>query len=330
MNARGQADPWPLGGHVITRTRDFEEMRHRVRIVFCPHEAWFTTSDTTLAAEQRGLRLRHTTPTITAYGGDVTVRVDELPLYALQIPLRGTAAVWSGAERVASGVACASTPSADDTFAMRMPRDCVQLIWAIDTVLVREYASLLVAEDVGGSPVRLELGLDLSAQRGKLVRRLVKGLLDCVQRNPRCATDPLLIRNVEGALATGLLRAQWPGYRQAAAAALPASRPVVAEAMERLAAGPERFAAFPDLAGAVGVSAPALQAGFRRAGVSAERFHTAALQRHVYQRLYRTDPTAGRTVGDVCDQFGVLFRDAFAIGYRQHFGETMEQTLARE
>lgn len=318
----------PLASHERFRTRDVDEARAQVGRTFCPHDLRLAGRSARLDARMHGLALGDTGLYYLDYGAEVTITPGALEdFYLVQMPLAGAAQIRCGREEIVSTPRLASVPAPTDALSMRWGAGNPQLIvWIRRSALEEGLGTLLGRRP--GRPVRFDLGMDLTSPAA----RSWLGVVDMLRRevdNPGGMLEqPLIVRQLESLLTTQLLFTQPHTFSAALRAGQPrVAPPTVRRAMEII----EEHAAEPltvaDVAEAVGVSARALQDGFRRhLGTTPVSYLRDVRLDRVRAELTAAAPGT-TTVTDVAYRWGFFHPGRFAAAYRERFGESPSRTL---
>lgn len=318
----------PLAAHELIHTGDIDKAHAEVSNAFCPYE--LRVGDERVDARLHGVRFDHTGLYYLTYGVEAHISPGMLQdFYQVQIPLAGRAEVKCGGERMVSTSQRASVPSATEALDMKWGRVNPHLIVCIDRRSLEGHLGALLGRPVC-RPIVFSLGMDLTASAGRSWLGIVALMRQEAEREGAMLGHPLVVREFEALLMTGLLLGQPNNYTSA----LHGERPKVApstirraiELMEGNAAEPLTVA---DVARTVGVSVRALQDGFRRhLEITPLGYLRAVRLDRVYTELTASSPGM-TTVSQVACRWGFHHFGRFAAAYRAHCGETPSETLRR-
>ncbi|GAB3706143.1 AraC family transcriptional regulator [Mariniluteicoccus flavus] len=295
------------------RTADVDLARTEVARLFCPHH---------LRPGPRGVRLR-----LNARRGESVgiveldygfpVRIDPGQLerfYLVQVPLAGRALIAHGGKEFTSTPSIAAVLSPDDPVAMVWGERNPQLLCWLERSAVDAAASRLAGDALRG--VRFAPLMDLTAPTAA-------AWVASLRRAARTPGSP-----DETSLITSLLLAQ-PHNHSAKVASPGPPMSSVRRAMAYMRAHVADPVTLPEVAVATGVGVRALQKGFR-AEVDATPMEWL---RDLRLDLARDQLAAAdahlATVTGIATGLGIQHLGRFAVHYRDRFGESPSQTLAR-
>lgn len=325
-DAARPAEP-PLAAHRLFETRDLDEARARIAHQFCDHYLGLTNRAGRLDVQYNTVALG---PSVSLnylrYGDEVRITPGRFDSFFLvQIPLAGTAHVTVGGMSVDSDRRVASVGSPTEPVDMVWSDGCAQLL-----VYIRRRAIEELAAPAPGRPfpVVFQPGLDLRSAKGAAWRNLVQLALDDVESGGGLFTSELVASHFEHALVTGLLAAQ-ANNRTARGSQRRIGSRAVRQVLEAMEASPEVPWRLAELAAHAGVSARALQEGFRRElGVTPMSQLRRIRLRRAHDDLAR--PSSGAdSVASVAARWGFGHLGRFAQAYRVEYDELPSQTLAR-
>ncbi|WP_067814283.1 AraC family transcriptional regulator [Nocardia inohanensis] len=190
-----------------------------------------------------------------------------------------------------------------------------------------------VAADSGApGPLRFHGMAPLSAETARQWRTLTRFthrqllLEDSPLAHPlvQAAAEEMIARS---ALATFPNSTMTASYRPGAGWMSPAT---VGRAMEFIESHAAQPITTSDIAAAAGVSARAVQQGFRRRLDTTPMAYLRSIRlAAVRDELRRSDPTTGVDITEVAARWGFPHAARFAVWYRRQFGEHPEETLHR-
>lgn len=316
-----------LANHQLFATRDLDEARAKVATQFCDHYLGLTSKTGTLdvayrtAAVGDGVSLNYL-----RYGDEVRITPGRFnDFYLIQIPLEGTARVTVGGVTVDSDRSAASIGSPTEPVDMMWSDGCEQLLVYIRRGLVED----MVAPTPGSrQPVVFDPRLDLTSAAGAAWLGLVRLAVADVDSDRRTLTAPLVARHFEHTLISALLAGQ--GHSSPPAPGTTVGSRAVRQVVELMEATPEMPWRLADLAGHAGVSARALQEGFRsQLGVTPMTQLRRIRLRRAHRDLCRQDSTTA-SVAEIAARWGFGHLGRFAEAYRGEYDELPSHTLGRQ
>ncbi|WP_203716020.1 AraC family transcriptional regulator [Asanoa siamensis] len=262
------------------------------------------------------------------FGADVAIGADILDAYHVNLPVAGAiGSEHRGAITVASPRRAAVYRPGAGAHAGRWSADCRSLGIRVDRASLEAELEALVGRPIRG-PIRFGPSFDTTMGAGLTWSRMAN-LLRSELENPHSALlQPLVAERYAQGMLSGLLFATDHQYAEALTAHVPPARPrTVRRAVQVMEADPTHPFTTAELARLAGVSARALQEGFRRhVGLS-----PMAYLQHVrmgYAREELRHPVPGRdTVAAIAHAWGFGHLGRFAAAYRERFGESPSATL---
>ncbi|MBO4271265.1 AraC family transcriptional regulator [Microbispora triticiradicis] len=322
--------PLAFAAHQRVCTRDVDEAEARVgealgRYAVRPVElgAHIDACMTGIEFGEVGLYCLH-------YGTEVLITPQMVDTHLLvEVPLSGTAQMSHGHERIVSTPGLACVLSLTRPMSVRWSAGHCGLFTRFDRGALEDQLGRLIGRRPD-RPLTFSLGMDLTRPSARSWRSVVELLRREAETGGGMLEHPLVARQLEGLLMTQLLMAQPSNYVDELR---DGHRRVAPPTVKRAVRLIEEHAGEPltveDIAEAVGVSARALQEGFRRhldktpmgylRDVRLDRART---------ELTVTDPVAA-TVTDVAYRWGFTHLGRFSLAYRQRFGESPSETLRR-
>lgn len=318
----------PLDRFRLFESQDVEETRELVSRVFCDHELNLVGRGEKIDTRMNCRRLLNIAIAAITYTGEVKVEPGEcesfFPVMAL---LSGRGTFHSGAETLQAlpGLIPVGSPTAH--LRMRLAAETNLVIARIERTSLELRLSELLDRSLPW-PIRFSLAMDTSTPWGRgwyESFRLCTLQLD--SEGPAWA-GTLAARGLEAWLMEMLLFAQRSNYTDMLAGnALPVPNRTVGTAMDIIQAHPEQEHSVGSLARAAGVSARALQEGFRRyAGKPPLTYLRGVRLQRAHDALRVALPGA-TTVGEIASHWGFPHMGRFAGWYRKQFGESPSQTL---
>jgi AraC-like DNA-binding protein len=190
---------------------------------------------------------------------------------------------------------------------------------------LEDHAALIRGTEPG-RPREQSFRIDLASGVGVTLEPLIALLWKVV---PQANPSPVLLANLRDALLTALVTVPSATSRSSRARTPPSpSKAIVRRVEAYIDAHAREPLVLADLVGVAGVSARTLQVGFLAA-------HGTSPMAYVQQRRLaraREDlqsAARGTTVTEVARRLGFIAAGRFSVAYRQRFGESPSQTLAR-
>jgi len=320
----------PLEKHKVFESRDVEEIRDRVGKIFCPHRIDAVGRAPELDARMHCRRLRNVAMTYVSYGWDVRVTPGELhSFFAVLAPTAGRGTFQCGYEQAQadSRNICVVTPT--EPLSMRLSGDCGNLVIRIE----RSAVEARLAQMIDGAlrePIRFKLGMDVTAGFARSWYGALTTAVSDLDSSDSMLTHPLWLEQFEETLITGLLLAQPHNYSSMLNGEdRPLPSRLLGIAVDLIEGHPDWTHTTASLARQAGVSVRALQKAFREQLDSSpsEYLRGVRLQR-VHDELCAAQHDT-TTVGEVAAKWGLAHHGRFAAVYRERFGESPKQTLAR-
>ena len=321
-----------LAGFCRVATGDVDEAADAIGRIFCPHVL------KPLRAASPGFYARHNCAAFAgfsinyvAYGGSVSIDPGCLERFILvQLPLRGSARIETGARAIASAPGVAAS-LLSPTVPTRMSwNDCAQLILLVERNVLEQRAAALAGKPARA--VEFDPVVDLSTPAAQALRTQMEALASLAEGvGPKRSLSPLAAANWLESLLDSLLTGQRHGWSDAIrtfqghAETLPHTLQRAREYLEASASEPLDLAA---LAAAAGIGIRALQLGFQRHfGMSISEMLLELRLAQLNSRL-KSAPVGARVV-DIAFDLGFTHLGRMAGAYRQKFGEAPSATLRR-
>jgi len=311
-------------------TTDVDEARDQVSRIFCPHSLVPLERGKEVNLRLRSLRLGAIGLIKLDYGAEVRIDPRRLEhFYLVQIPLAGHAMITQNGRSIHSDPHCASVLSADSNLSMQWGAGNPQLIFYIERLAVEAELTRMLGRRPPG-PIEFDLAMWLDRAGEQSWYRTL-----CFLRDEAVRDSPLLRstqsgKHLEHLLATQLLSVQPHTFSDLLTASAPLAAGVVRSACDFINDALSEPLSVVDVAAATGVSVRSLQDGFRR------QLETTPTRYIRDRRLERAravlkESVPGQTsVTEVALSLGVAHLGRFSVHYRQAFGESPSQTLARE
>jgi AraC-like DNA-binding protein len=204
--------------------------------------------------------------------------------------------------------------------------DVARLVLRVPAALIRARLGALLGEELLAPP-ELDQGIDLTRNPGAAFLRLLRFMLDEIDRDPRLLEAPSVAASWEDLLLTTLL-ARLHGILDQAGA----QRDLAPWQVRRAEAWLEAHVAEPitmeDLAAGVGISLRTIQHAFRRARQCTPRQFLRQRRLELAHQRLREAPI-GATVTGIALECGFGHFGDFARAYKERFGESPSATLRR-
>ncbi|WP_440995982.1 AraC family transcriptional regulator [Arhodomonas sp. SL1] len=321
----------PLAGYSLFETGDVDEAREQVGRVFSDHSLAPVRGRVSLDAHHNRVDLGGLSVNYLHYGATVTIDPGELgSYYLLQLPLAGSAQVACGDREIIADPGRGSLLNATGRVRMCWSGDCRKLLVQVDRDTMIDYLRALTGRELR-SPPCFELAVPLAGGPGRLLRDTVGFVVERLETLRDAAGNPLVAAQLRQMLLGTLVHAQ-AGEASgllARAETEPCPR-YVRRAEEYIEAHADESLTLESIARACCISGRALQQGFRRhRGTTPMAFVREVRLRRVREALLAADPGETVRVGEVALRWGFGHFGRFCQYYRQRFGETPTQTLAR-
>lgn len=303
---------------------DVDQVRSLVGNVMQAHRLHLAANAHALQARMHHVPLGALSLSRLDYGATVYINPEPLESFFLvTMPLRGTAHILSGGQRI---------DASPELAAVLNPWDETRMCWHAgnEQIILRVSRSLLEQTLAGhlGRPLEHPLAFDLGFRWRECTPwySLMSYLLACATRYPDLAGHHLVHTQLEQMVASALLLMQRHNYSdlnvEHRVTVLPRH---VRRAQDYLQAYAHEPITTAQLAQAAGVSTRSLNAGFKEfLGVSPMRYLRDLRLQHVRKELLSG---GGSNVASVALRWGFEHMGRFASQYRQNFGENPSQTL---
>lgn len=322
----GQASCLTDPTRLLFASSDLELVRGRVGSVMKAHRLHLSAESRLLQANMHHVPLGELALSRLDYGTTVYIRPEPFEsFYLVTMPVRGTAHIQSGGQRI---------DASPEVAAVLNPEDEPQMCWHAgnEQIILKVSRPLLEQTMAGqlGRPLEQPLVFDLGLrwQENLPWRSLMSYLTACATQYPDPGRHPFLHTQLEQMVASALLLAQRHNHSDVAVRQRTTVLPRhVRRAQDYLQAHAHEAITTTALALEVGVSTRGLNAGFKEfLGVSPMRYLRDLRLKRVHDELLN-----GRAsqVASVALRWGFEHLGRFACQYREAFGETPSQTLRR-
>jgi AraC-like DNA-binding protein len=318
-----------LSAHNLFRTTNLDQARDEVARVFCPHALTTTSTDQQLNTVHNRVTLGDVTLNYLDYGAEVKITPGELQSFFLvQMPLAGSAEIYSGKEHVYSDVNMASIPHPLEKLDMVWHNDNPQLLVYISRTTLEERLEDLIGRELH-LPVKFDLGMDLTTPQARSWRTLVDTLVSDVDRGG--LTMHTGVRNqFQDLIISGLLLSQHHNYSDSIGTKIePAAPRSVRLAMAACEENPEEPLTVTDMARVAGVSIRSLQDGFKKyVGMSPTDYLRDIRLVRVREDLL-SERSVNSSISDIAFSWGFTHLGRFAKSYQERFGELPSETVRK-
>lgn len=322
---RHREDLLPLHRHELLRSADVDQMAEESTRLFCPHRLEPAGAGRVLDARLHSARLRRTSVNYMQYGAEVTVTPGELQsFYLVHIPLTGSGVFTSGTDQVRIQAGLAFVPDPRRHLSLELTAKSTYLVIRIERrALEAELHDLLDAPL--DRPIRFDAAMDMTRGPGLSWWSYVRHLVEDLASEDNLVEHAMTTSVIEHVVTTGLLTAQRHNYTDALTGRTRAPGPQqIQRAVELIEDRPDAVSSIAELAHQVGVSARALQAGFRRHldSTPGEYLRSARLK-----RAHADLQDGTMSVSEVATRWGYSNIGRFAAEYRNRYGERPSETL---
>lgn len=316
----------PLAAHRLAESRDAEIVRSAVGSVFCDYHLGRLRGDSAFNAHFHGLQLNSGGIYYLEYGTDVQIEPHEVEdFYLVQVPLKGQARVSLGSETFVSTPERASLLQPGRRASMMVDQFAGHLILRLNQTMVLD-ALRKKLDRKPTTPLVFDPQIDLTTPSNQVFLNLLLLLVHSID----AVTTPssLAVREFEALLISQLILGQPSNYcDELHRGQLPGTARPIVRAAELIEAHAHEPLTVDDIAVAVGITARALQDGFRRSyDTTPMAFLRDVRMQRVRTDLMDADPTR-TTVTAVALKWGFLHLGRFSVLYHRRFGETPSQTL---
>lgn len=265
------------------------------------------------------------------FGAEISVEIDRMTTYHMDVPLAGYAeTVQAGHPVIATPErATLYRPGAGGVTAPRISSDCRLLSAKIEPAGLEAELESLLGHPVR-APLRLSRSFDLTSGPGRSLSRLVQLAGAELHDEGGLIHHPMIAGRLWHGILTGLLLAADHPYREELTREATPSRPRhVKRAIDVMEADPAIPVTVHDLARISGVGVRALQEGFHRhVGMSPMAYLRRLRLARAHDEL-RVSSRGEATVASVASRWGFVHLGRFAAAYRRAYGVSPAETLDR-
>jgi AraC-like DNA-binding protein len=316
----------------IFRSTDIDEMQRLVSGILRTQSLRFATADHSLDGQLQSMALPHVVAAQVRFGGDVEAipqSVDDC--YFVYVPVAGTLLIRAGRTESRATPARLAVVSPPGPATVIWHRDAVAVVLRIDRAAVE--AELVDLTDLAGPPADPPLVfqsiVDATDEPLRSWRATALFAADNLAVPGGLFENPQVAATVERLLLRGLVVCHPHTYSDRLAdAAGPPPPWHVRDAVRVMQERPAHPFTVATLARSVGISARALQDGFRQhLGMSPMQYLRTVRLRAVRDELLALDAEDSTTVADVATRWGFTHLGRFAQYYRARYGEAPSRTL---
>jgi Transcriptional regulator containing an amidase domain and an AraC-type DNA-binding HTH domain len=264
------------------------------------------------------------------YGADSELLVPPMiGCYHMNLTLHGRTMVTQKGRRAATDAGRGGVMfSPTDPFTVRWSPEAVQYAVKLPRRSLEGQLSRLINQPVE-QPIRFDLGFDLTTPMGQALLSAVTFLRQELSRPGGIASQHLVREQLESMVLTQILLTIPNSYTDVLhRPERPATRAKIGRVIEMIEERPDANWTLAELAHAAGVTARALQRGFKEVvGMSPTAYVRAVRLDRVHAELVER---AGEVaVADVAVRWGFFHLSRFAQQYRERFGVLPSETVRR-
>lgn len=323
------ADAAADGGLPLLVTRRPDEAHQYITDVYIPHDLE-THDGFRLNFKLRYLASERLTVGHLVYGADAELLVPPMiDCYHMNLTLSGQTMVWQNGRRAATdagrnGVLFSPT----EPFTVRWSPEATQYAVKLPRRSIEGQLGKLINRPVE-RPIRFDLGFDLTSPMGRSLLSAVAFLRQELARSGGISTQPLARDQLESLVLTQILLTIPNSYTDLLRSPVhPIPRSKIHRAIELIEQNPDAGLSLAELASAAGVTARALQRGFKEVvGMSPTAYVRAVQLDRVHTELIEGSGTVSIT--EVAMRWGFLHLGRFAQQYRERFGVSPSETVRR-
>jgi AraC-like DNA-binding protein len=263
------------------------------------------------------------------YGAEVRIAPGALQTFFLvQVPVSGHDRLRVDGTELSCDPRHVSIHVPDRGLEMDWSADCSKFVVRIERAALERHAATVAGRNVAETLSFLPIA-ELDSPMVRAWVNTARHMFSELRRNPSLADEPLVRSDIEQLLMTTAMnwlpRSSIVTPRRSTCLVLPRH---VRQAEEYMRACAGQPITVDMLAQHVGVSGRALYDGFRRfLGVSPMRYLRDLRMDHVRADLL--DPAEPNSVTKIATRWGFFQLGRFAVDYRQRFGESPHETLAK-
>lgn len=311
-----------LADHVVLRSDDPEEVRHRAEALLAGHR--MTVRSGTITGDIRGVDVGRCALLRFSYGAEVDI--DAAPLRdmaTVHLPLSGSLELVHGGRTVRADPSRGAVISPDRPLSMRWSPTLSLLVMRISREALLERMSAILGVD---AVLDFEPALDVHGAGAALVG-VTHAVRRAVDRAGPVGLPPVVAREFERTVATLLLLSHPHGASELLARPVPSPAPrVVRAVLDHIEAHRGEFFGVAELAAVAGVGERTLVSAFRRHLDTTPAAHLRAVRLdQAREELLAAAP--GESVTEIALRNGFAHLGRFAAHFRRRFGETPSDVL---
>jgi AraC-like DNA-binding protein len=319
-----------LPRHAVFRTRDLEQGRAHLCRALGEHHIAYLPSERCIDLRHRQARVGSIALNLLQYGAGVMVRVPVLPdFYLLQFTLAGECQMWQETDYSVLSARSVAIVNPGRGYRKAWMPGTRQLLLRIDKRLVEREFRAWTGDNENGRVEFDVLPIGDMAKVGTLAR-YVRMLCDDLKSEASDLSHPLVANRVASGLVSLLLASMPHNQSRTIDKVGKATAPFFVRRAEQFIEAHARDAiALADLTGVAGVSARALQMGFRRFRDTTPMAYLRIIRLELARAELAKAGLQGGSVATVANAFGFGHLGRFARDYEVLFGELPSHTLYR-
>lgn len=326
---RAQSAAKPRPASPLIRTRDLAEAQELITQVYIPHTL-MSRDGYPLDFKLNFLQSHQLTVGHLNYGADAELLVPAMgSFYHLNLTLHGNTMVHqSGRKGTTSALRSGVVFGPRDDFTVRWSPEATQYAVKFPRAVIEDHLAALINHPVGGV-LDFALVFDLSGPPGQALLSAINFLRNELSRPGGLAQSPIARAQLESFVMTQTLLAVPHQYtEELTTPTKPAHRNRVRDVIDLIESHPESELTMASLSKVAGVSARALQNGFRTAtGMAPMAYVRNVRLERVHTELLAAAGT--RSITDIATHWGFGHLSRFSAQYKQKYGETPSETVAK-
>lgn len=208
---------FPLDGHEIFRSNDFEEAREALARIWRPHRLEKVARTNGLDFHLHGLRMQQVTVSVVKFGGEVLIDTGLLGMFAVVLPTSGRCVVRSGGQETTIEPGRAGVLSPISHVSTRWTPDCVLVIFGLDPLALEAHLSNMIGTSLP-EPLLFDVPMNTRTGHGmRLVSGVLRPLIAKLDSGDKMLDGRAAVSRIEHTLMSGLLLAQPNNYSAALA-----------------------------------------------------------------------------------------------------------------
>lgn len=322
--------PRPLMvAHKVFETRDVDHAREEVTRCFSPHKLTPIGRDQPFDAVHNRAPVADIYMNYLRYGTKVELYPGEPEvLFLLQFPLSGSVWLKIGNQEVFSTPELGSVFSPTVPCVFTMNSNAAQLMMKIPREAMENHLVALLDRHLT-EPLEFNGAMDFTQKPHAQLRNLMNIIVADIEAGSPFLSSPLIAQETRNLILTSMLKLQPSNYSNRLAEPVSAAAPrSVRVAEDFIRANAHRAVSITELAKVSGVSARALQFGFRR---FRNRTPLEFLRQVRLENINKELLTDGgnRTIAQIARRWGVVHLGNFSRDYAAKFNEKPSETFRR-